>query len=275
MNEPAQGRVSAGESLRALRKARRLSAQSLAAEAGISPTTLSHLENDQISQPDRETLEAILSILDHGRELSASERDGVLAPFGYRDGSRLPNAQDIAQALTAWEPYAHLTLPSYLVDYAQRVHAWNALALGFLGADTLQTRSQWTVFDIAFSDDFQGAVVVENRDVFMREFVEMVKREFVPFTGEAWLKECLEAAWAKYPEFRRLWDAIPDETLTPVSLRTLGPVSFSIGERRGLRFKIVGTDLVSDPRFRVVQYIPFDEETALRCFALFQPPPAS
>ena len=261
-----------GEALRKLRKARKISIEDLAADAGISAPALSHIENSQVEQPNLATLKKLLTALNEREDVLFSESKLILEGYGYKSHSGLPNATDIKQAIKAWAvPFKSTALPAYLVDYAQRVHDMNNVALSFLGVDTENENiAEWTVFDLAFSERLQNNITITNRDEFIVQMVRTMKSEFAPLMAENWCTDCICNAQNKYPMFKTIWETIQAAELPEVGVRTMGPICLSISGFGNLSFDLVGTDLISDPRFRAIQYIPRDAETYEKCFHLIE-----
>lgn len=263
---------SVGDRLRLLRRERGLNGDDLARWAGVSRTTLSHLENDVSEHRSKKTIENILKALDAVKPLTAVERKAFLAAFGYCDEDSLPTTADIGKAVQAWQDlFKESHQPAYLVDYAQRIHDWNDLALRLLGIeDKHLIPADITVFDLTFNPVLQRGIVLLNAEDFMPHMIAVTKSEFLPFLETDWCRKCLEKAWADYPVFKHLWDSVPDSALPNVNVHAMGPLLLRDRDdpERQLSFQLLGTDLVQDPRFRIIQYMPLDEETSLRCFRL-------
>ena len=271
--------IRTGKILRLLRKNRRLSIEAVAAEAGITSAALSRIETGLVMQPELKTLEKIHDVftgekIDNvftSEELPFTEWAPVLEGFGYSSYKGLPSPSDIRQATKTWAtPLRMFPLPAYLVDYAQRVHAWNDVALRFLGiSNDSQELNNLTLYDLAFDCRFQSAFEIKARDEFILHMVTILKSEAVPLMAEEWCIKCINDAKSKYPEMREIWDNIPDENLMSSPVRTMGPITLAFDSANIVQFNLLGTDLVSDHRFRVIQYIPLNEETAQKCFEHF------
>lgn len=264
-------RVRFGEALRELRKSRSFSIEQLAADAEISAPALSHIENGLVEQPKLDTLRKLFSVLNEKSDVLFSERKMILEGFGYKCLGDLPNTTDIKHAVKAWSvPFKQTGLPAYLVDYAQRVHDINDVALRFLGIDPeVEASFGWTVFDLAFNERFQNNVIITNRDEFILQMVKVMKSEFVSLMAEEWCINCIRDTQSNYPIFKTIWESINASETPEVGVRTMGPIHLSIDGMGDLSFDLVGTDLISDPRFRAIQYIPCDSNTYQKCFSLF------
>ena len=267
-----------GELIRQLRKARRItrsamSQDKLVATADLTVVTLSNIENGKINQPKKRTLEEILRVLHEVEEVPIADRKMILETFGYKDSSKLPGIKDVHNAVQAWQPLKLSAYPSYLIDYANRIHDWNIPALRLIGLDGNSDQlAGLTVFDLAFGEDFQKRitdVTVINREEFLSILTKDIKSEYKNYADEEWCKDCIAQASEKYPEFKQLWDSIVDEEIYDFKIRVLRPLYISVRGLGVLNFKIVGTDVAIDHRFRAVQYEPLDKETSDKCFALF------
>lgn len=260
-----------GQVLRRLRQERGLSIESLAAEADLTTVALSHIERKSV-RPQRENLLRILGVLENVSPLLLADRQAILAAFGYRDNPGLPNAGDIETAVAAWRrTYQDASVPAYLVDIAQRIHDWNDLCLLLLG-ERRENLDGLTVFDLLFSDFAQRRLPVTNAAEVLDKTVAMMGNEFQAYAGQPWVEECLQSARQAYPLFGQVYDRVSQEVPTPIAIRTIEPVCFAGPQGTQLRFRIVGVDLVSDPRFRAVQYVPLDAPT-MRLLAGLIPTP--
>ena len=260
-----------GRALRSLRQERGLTQEQLADLAGISAPTLIGIEKGKIDPPKRQTLEDVLGALEEAKPLTAAERQRVLEPFRYSDVPSLPTPEDVKAAVRTFaSEFDRMPFPAYLVDYPQRIHDWNDVALRFLGTDRSRAPRDLTVFDLAFNPRVQAGFEVEGAEEFLMKLVKMMKDEFTPFLGLPWCATCVEAARRAYPLFGQLWDRVPAEAVKPVAVRKMGPLV--LRDRSGNRwtFELIGTDLVTDRRFRVVQYQPLDKETAAFCHDLHE-----
>lgn len=247
--------------IRRLRKERALTLESLAAEADITPLALSNIEL-RSSHPQRSNLIRLLDALDKAKHVPVEDRRAVLDSFGYTDTPGLPHATDIEKAIKAWQhPFKEAPYPAYLVDFAQRIHDWNDQALSLIGEEVAHPEDL-TVFDLMFAPPTRGDLRLANEEEIVTKTVAYMWSEYRPFCNEPWYHACIAAAEAKYPLFGNLYEGLTDADFVPVDVRALEPVIFEAPGGVRLSFKIIGVDLVSDPRFRAVQYIPMDTATA-------------
>ena len=254
--------ISPGTKIRDLRRARNCSIELAAAEADITTLALSNIELKG-AKPQRENLLKILSYLDFITPIPFAERRELLGAFGYLDTPSLPHALDVEQAVAAWqEPFKNAQFPSYIADYAQRIHDWNNLALLLIGP-TAESLKEITVFDLLFSPAARGNVRLLNEEEVVTKMIGDMWLEFQEFKDEPWCIECLQAARQKYPLFSQLYDSCAGRSQkATMDIRGMEPIILADKEGNAMRFSLVATDLVSDPRFRVIQYIPQDQASA-------------
>lgn len=259
-----------GYKLRALRKARKKSMEEIAGDAGISYKALAEIETGVTQRPTKETLDKILDALDRVSPISTEERLGIYDAFDYKAPFPLPSEEEVAWARKKWqEDYQNVPYPAYFVDFAQRLLDWNRYIPRFLGMKyndpALSRFRNITIFDLAFNTVYKAASMIENADEFLPQMIYVIRREFQPFLSEAWCIECVEKAQQEYPKFKQLWEAVPQEGLQALGLRTMGPLHLRVANGKLLKFQLIGTDFAFDPRFRAVQYIPLDETTMRQC----------
>ena len=263
-----------GELLMKMRKARKISQAKLGKAACLSKVTLSKLENGQIDQPKKETLQEIIRVLHDVEEISMVDRKIILGVFGFSEGSTLPCAKDIDNAIRVWQPLKSSKYPAYLIDFANRIHDWNEPALRLIGLSSNSDElAGLTVFDLAFGEELQRlntGIKLTNRKEFLSILTRDIKSEYRDYATEEWCISCVDRAKQKYPEFELLWNEIVDEELDDFETRVLEPIHLSARGYGALKFKIVGTDVTVDHRFRAVKYEPLDKVTGDKCFALFK-----
>ena len=121
-----------------------------------------------------------------------------------------------------------------------------------------------TIFDLTFGLVPQ-LVTIENQGEYLSDLVRTMKSEFRPYRDEFWYVKRIREARKKYPEFEKLWDAIPDNDLSPCGMGNVIPIVLRVPHEGVLKFRLLGVHFANDRRFRVVQWIPVDEITALKC----------
>lgn len=250
----------AGELLRNLRDERNLGSNDFATI--VSATTLSRLENGHSTTAKRITVMAILDRLDEASPVSFITKKKILELYGFSPDGTVPDRIDIRNALMLWRERKDSHYPSYLVDYAQRIHDWNQASLSLLGLSSISEIPKGiTVFDLAFDPRYQQGLEIENGEEFLVSMVNIMKREFTPFMHLDWCKDCIKKARGKYEVFGTIWDSLPQPIKQEVGIRVISPLRIRTNTGHILTFTLLGADLIEDPRFRIVQYIP-DPETA-------------
>jgi transcriptional regulator with XRE-family HTH domain len=259
-----------GNFLRLLRLSRNISIENLAGSCGFNYRTLQKIEKGETKQPNREILLALLRELNKIKKLDATERNKVLEPFGYRDQAPLPEKTEITYVTQQWEKSVfELPHPACLVDFAHRVHSWNryaprlvGLTYGHPGMENIRGK---TLFDLLFNKNFSDAFGLQNKEDFLVDMLEVMRSEFEAFKEEDWCKECIQATSEAYPEFSRLWEEIQSKPVRQLSLRMIGPFLLEPKDSAPLSFYMLGTDFMSDSRFRVIQYLPANIVTMRQC----------
>lgn len=264
--------VTSGMYLRQLREERRISIDDLARWSQTTFRTLQKIETGKTLRPSRELLLRFLNELSAVVRLSSLERNRLLEPFGYRDQSPQPEAGEILRITEQWEKEAfELPHPACLVDCAHRIHAWNRYTPKMLGLEFghpfMEHFRGKTLFDVLFDKSFSPAFTIPNKEGFVYEMLETMRSEFEPFKDEEWCQQCIQEAKIKYSEFRKHWEAMEKKPVRQLSLRMLGPIHMHPKEETQLHFYLLGTDFLSDSRFRVIQYLPADAATMRHCLS--------
>ena len=94
-----------------------------------------------------------------------------------------------------------------------------------------------------------------------------------PYINEPWYDECIDTAKQTYPDFQHLWDntlLVDDEDNKSdldyiLELCNNVPIKLRIPNMGKFHFQLVRITFVNDSRFWVVQWIPVNEITALKC----------
>lgn len=239
--------------------------ENVAEKAGITSRALSDIERGETLKPERATLINVLNAINSFTKVTASERNTVFEAFGYSPIIEPPSDAECAQVIKMWrEQYSNIRLPMYLVDFTQRLLAWNEYApriLGMRDGDVrLQRLRNITIFDLAFNPLFIAASKITNGGDFLLQMVSIMKAEMQMFQNEPWYEDLIDRSKSDYPLFKELWENLPTK-LPTVPVRTMGPLHVQYREGSILKFQLLGIDFADDPRFRTVQYHPYDGET--------------
>lgn len=248
-----------GECIRHLRKERGFSLESLAMEADLTTLALSNIELRSV-KPQRDNLLKILTVLDKASSIKITDRRRILGAFGYEDLPSLPNELDISRAVKTWQaPFGNSPYPAYLVDISQRVHAWNGRAVLLLG-ERVEHLGSITLFDLMFAP-FSHQLKLINADEVIFKTVAHIANDWHTFKGQSWCEGYIAQARGKYPRFEEILEKIAIEEVATLDVSAMEPVILQSPTGRQMQFRVVGMDMVSDPRFRIVQYIPLDTTT--------------
>lgn len=246
--------------IRSFRQKRQLSLEFVAWEAGITPLALSNFEL-RSACPRRENLLRILDALDKVAPLSIADRRSVLDPLGYQDVPSLPNQIDTDRALEAWQAtFKDSPYPTYLSDIGQRIHEGNAQA-NLLVFNGLQQLKPLTVFDLLCAPRLNPSVSLANEHEVAVKTLALLQTEGMPYSQQPWYQELLADATSRYPALTALYQ----EASGAISLENavIEPIILANAEGTLLRFRAVRTEMASDTRFRITQYIPLDRATIL------------
>lgn len=204
----------------------------------------------------------LLDALDRASPLSLQDRHAALEEFGYIDAYNLPNDLDIRRAIQSWEEiFKDMPYPAHLVDFVQRVHTWNTPAIPLFGG-TPQEIGEVTLFDLMFGIDERRTYTMSNGDDVIPLTVRQIWNNAQLSLGQEWSDRYIERARQQYPDFAKLYDSVSESEVEILDLTGTGPAIFKDKSGRTLTLRIIGADLVSDPRFRSVQMVPLDAETA-------------
>lgn len=262
--------LTGGQMIRMLRKERKETIEHLAIDAGITYKALCEIERGITKQPSRETLYNILEALSQYARVSIEDWGRVFQFYGYTKPHPLPTEEEIEKAKSHWRrDYGHIPYPAYLVDFSQRLLDWNRYAPRLLGMRHDDVRIKWfqnvTILDITFglSPYF---VSIKNSEEYLPSLVHVIKSELQPYKDEPWYHKFISTAREKYPLFKQLWDALPDESFQASLSGVAVPILLGLpGEPEPLKFQLVRINFVADERFIIVQWIPVNDVAIRKC----------
>lgn len=258
-----------GQRLRQLREERKLSMETVAYESGITYKALSKIELNTTQRPDKDTVDSMLDTLHAAQPISYKERNDVLNAYHYVSSSPLATKEEIAWARELWPKNFYNPYPGYLVDCSQRLLDWNRYAPRLIGLTYGDPRMEEfrgiTIFDLALNPDYIAATLIANPEEFLTSTIYVIKRVLAPYQEEPWFIDRIEQTKHNYPLFEEIWDSIPFESIGPFGQIIIDPVHIRHPEGYLLKFQILGTFFVDDPRFHSVQYTPIDTDTMRQC----------
>ncbi len=265
-------RVAGGAMLRKLRHAAGLTLADLAgrledASLRVDAAHLQRIETGQIARP---TAETVASILTSGLDAPFLVRRDVFKAYGYRLPWELPTPQDIALAREICRPeVSTATWPTYFMDYALRIWAWNDYFPRLIGCapddPAIQRFMGLTHVEILLNPDLGASQQVANADDFVPLMLAMFKAETRGFQHERWFLDLVERARG-WPGFSDVWEQLPDDADRVLPAQPVLPIAIRVpGVDPVMRFRITHITIMHDPRFRIVHLIPYGAATLREC----------
>jgi transcriptional regulator with XRE-family HTH domain len=260
-----------GTKLQELRNAARFSLMELATRLEndlgkpIDTAHINKIETGNIKKPLIETLETILA----GLQASYRDRRDVLEAFGYQMPMALPTAQEIDEAirLTGYE-LNDSTYPIMLIDYSQRIWAWNQYTPRIIGLhpdDPATTHFIGaTVFDVTLNPAFTTRLLIANPDEYLPIMLQFIKAGMYRYHTEPWYRD-LMTYLGTFPGFSAMWDSLPADTLQRYSYRSIVPIKIDVSGASVMQFRMSSTDFLLDPRFQIIHFTPFGAHTLRAC----------
>lgn len=245
------------------------------AEAGLGTGYLQRLESGRVAQPERPTLERILTALD----ARYSERREIFALFGYTVATPAPVEADRAWARDISRRELHaVTFPAYVLDCTHRLIAWNGYLPRLLGVapdaplpGRLAARSFLGAW---FDPDAPLAPLVAEPERFLPALIRAMRYEMQAFGGEPWYATVLAELLA-LPRFSHHWAVVEREPPPVSAARALTPVRLLVPGAGLLQFQLSSETFIRDARFRAIYLFPADPGTMRQCAAWAAPPDAA
>lgn len=254
-----------GSRLRALREQAGRSQLWVEAEAELGTGYLQRLESGRVVQPERPTLERILTAL----EARYSERREAFALFGYTVVTPLPTVADHAWARDiSRREMRTVSFPAYVLDCTHRLIAWNDYLPRLLGTDPaapLPGRLAERSFLAAWFDPAAPlAPLVAEPDRFLPALIRAMRYERQTYGPEPWYADLI-ADLKKLPRFSHHWERVEREPPPASATRALTPVRLAIPGVGLLQFQLSSETFIRDARFRAVYLFPADPDTMRWC----------
>lgn len=254
-----------GAKLRALRESARRPQLWVEAEAGLGTGYLQRLESGRVAQPERATLERILTAL----EARYSERREVLELFGYTVVAPPPTETEIAWACEVCQRELHeVPFPAYVLDCTHRLLVWNDSIPRLFGVapdnPMLGGLAQQSILTAWFDPGSLLAPLVAEPEVFLPALIRALRYEMQQFRTEAWYAAVLAPLQA-LPHFRHYWAVVEREPALASAARALVPVRLRRPSTGLLQFRLSSEPFGRDTRFRLVYYFPADPATMQQC----------
>lgn len=263
-----RGGTSGGARLRALRAAAGRTQLWVESEAALGSGYLQRVESGKVVQPERPTLERILTALG----ARYGQRRDLLERFGYTAVALPPAADEIAWARASCRRALHdVAFPAYVLDCTHHLIDWNRFVPPLFGiaADdpTLAGLSGSSLLAPWFDPASPLASLVAEPHVLLPALIRALRDEMQPFSAEPWYPPLIGRLWNDLPEFRRHWRAVEQEAGLVSASRALVPVRLNVPGADLLEFRLTSEHFTEDPRFRIVYYFPADVAAMRRCAA--------
>lgn len=254
-----------GKRLQTLRKQAGKTQLVVEADAGLGSGYIQRIESGKVRQPERTTLERILTALD----ARYSECHDVLALFGYRVATPLPSTADITWAReVAAEELAAVPFPAYLLDCGVRLLAWNRFVphiFPVVGQNQQQIMSEyWSMFSFWFDPRYGITERVCNPETLFAHIVRAFRHELYLMGEEPWCEAMIASLMRDVPLFRGYWEQA-DVPPTASAARALVPLQILLPGSGMLQFRISAESFTRDARFRIVYLLPADPRTMQQC----------
>jgi transcriptional regulator with XRE-family HTH domain len=254
-----------GAKLRALREGAGRTQLWVEAEAGLGTGYLQRVESGRVAQPERPTLERILTAL----EVRYSERREALELFGYMVTTPLPTEEEIAWACGVCQRELHeVPFPAYVLDCMHRLIVWNHYVPHLFGVAPDDPRlgglARQSLVAAWFDQGSPLAPLVAEPEAFLPALIRAMRYEMQQFRTEAWYATVLTPLHA-LPRFRHYWAVVEQEPALASAARALVPVRLIRPSTGLLQFRLASEHFVRDARFRLVYYFPADPATMQQC----------
>ncbi|MBI5931129.1 MAG: helix-turn-helix domain-containing protein [Chloroflexi bacterium] len=255
-------RTEGGAKLRALREASGLTQLEVELEASLGTGYLQRVECGRVQQPERETLDRILTAL----RASFVQRRDLLAMFGYTVAITPPSEAEIAWAVQQINPLLEkVGFPAYLLDCAHHLLTWNSATEALfsqIGVHNLADFQTSPIFRLFF-DQQQGILTaIHNATEFLPALIEALRHEISKMNEAAWCNALINHLVEELPLFKTYW--LTPTQLPLVAARPLVPFELVLPTGFCLKFRITAEPMTPDPRFRLVYYLPADASTLER-----------
>lgn len=252
MSQMKMPRTAGGSRLRALRERSGKSQLEVELDASLGIGYLQRLELGKVHQPERETLERILSALN----ARFAERAQVMELFGYTAAMTLPDAAETLQAVGVFQTeMQHDVVPAYLLDCSHRLLAWNGLIPKLFGS----FKGDILIPQLIFGE---AAESVLNAELFFSTQVRIIQYERQRYGDGVWYKHFINQM-RQYKTFDLYWRK-QESAQAEFSVRPVAHLQFDLGRTVG-QFRLIAETLVHDPRFRAIYYLPADAATMQHC----------
>jgi transcriptional regulator with XRE-family HTH domain len=248
---------SGGSKLYELRKRAGKSQNDVEGEALLGEGYLHRLESGKVSNPKRETLERILTMLN----ARYNEQYEILRLFGYQVATPLPTEQEIEWAISVSEEHLQrCPYPAYLLDCAYRLCAWNDYIPMLIGqtSDSLKMKQfkGKSVVEVILDEQYGLTKLADNPNEIFSSVLLTYKAALSVYWDEEWSYE-MTANLMRLPLFKKYWD-LTEQYHQSLNRPTHPPALFRINipGRDRMQFRVLSFPFSQDRRFLIVEYVP-------------------
>jgi transcriptional regulator with XRE-family HTH domain len=254
-----------GNRLRTLREYYGRTQLDIELDANLGMGYLQRVEAGKVQQPERDTLERILTALG----ARYTERRDILELFGYVVDTPLPTQDEMEWAMEVYQTEIHdAVFPAYLLDCAHRLLIWNSVVskLFKMGAS-----ASWPVIGqgvsmlrVIFDPAYHVASWIVNPQDFFPAQIRALRYEMQWFRDEPWYRTLINEM-LQCPLFERYWQEAKNGPIYHVAGRPLVLFQLELPGTGLLQFRLISEPFVQDRRFRVLYYLPAEPQTAQQC----------
>ncbi len=231
----------------------------LAASLGIG--YLQRVESGKVQQPERETLERILAVL----QARYSDQREILELFGYVVAVPLPTEAEIEWAVSIYQTELRQALfPMYLLDCSHRLLVWNDFVPLLFGLDPRRLSEHPSMLRVIFDPGYGVTQRIVNPQAFFSAQIRALRYEMRLFGQEAWHIALLERM-RQHPIFEAYWTRAAVELVVHVAGRPLTPLEIVVPGVGGLQFRLISELFAQDHRFRVLYCLPAETRAIQQC----------
>ncbi|QPC81914.1 hypothetical protein G4Y79_19825 [Phototrophicus methaneseepsis] len=251
-----QSQTPGGKRLRSLRHFYNKTQLDIELEAGLGIGYLQRLELGRVKQPERETIERILTALN----AHYIERRDLLELFGYVVDMPLPDDEAIQWAISVChDELTSVQFPAYLLDCGHRLLYWNTQTSRLFDTSVADHVS---MLKLVFDASYHWMPKIKNEAEFLPAQIRALRYEMQHFHNEDWY-EALIDDMLSCQTFRHYWQA-ESEKMIQIPARPLTPLELEV-DQHILSFRLISEPFVQDNRFRVIFYLPTDAQTIQQC----------
>jgi transcriptional regulator with XRE-family HTH domain len=259
-----------GNRLRTLREYYGRTQLDVELEANLGIGYLQRVEAGKVQQPERHTLERILTALG----ARYTERRDILELFGYVVDAPLPTEEEIQWAVDVYQTEIDSAVfPVYLLDCAHRLLSWNAVVSKLFRMDGSGNQPtvgpRVSMLRVVFDPAYRVASWIANPDVFFPAQIRALRYEMQWFRDEPWYRGLLDEMF-ECPLFERYWREAETGPAYHVAGRPLVLFQLDLPETGLLQFRLISEPFAQDRRFRVLYYLPAEPQTMQQCLSWLQ-----